>query len=99
MLYRALVNLSNGVRAGQPFKVERLSSAARAILEAQGRIAPVHAPPILAIEGWEQRAAILEGLGIVALDELIEANLPQYASWQREALAVLTPRHCKHCGG
>ena len=99
MLYRATIDLSNGIRAGEPFKVERLSPKARAILEAQGRIAPVHAPPILAIEGWEQRAAILAALGIVALDELIEADLPEYKNWQREALAVLAPRHCKNCGG
>ena len=99
MLYRATIDLSNGVRNGEPFRVERLSDKARQILEAGGRIVQIHAPPIAAVAGWEERAARIEReTGITMLDEFIEARLlPEYQPWQREALAVITPRNCKHC--
>lgn len=99
MLYRSTINLSIGVRGGEPFRVERLSAKARQILEARGRIVPIHAPPIAVVPGWEKRAARIEReTGITMLDEFIEASLlPEYHEWQREALAVITPRNCKHC--
>ena len=104
MLYRALDNLSIGVKRGELFKHTRLSERARIILTDRGIIAPVNAPPVAAIEGWEERAAELEAAGVVTIDQLIEASSIDGIEqslleiWKRDARQALAiSKSC--CGG
>ncbi len=50
-----------------------------AVLLEKKRIALVQAPPLRALPGWEEKAAILEPLGIEDVSQLVSANLDKIA--------------------
>ena len=103
MLYRALDNLSVGIGRGQVFNVGRLKATARAVLEAQGVITPVNAPPVAGVDEWIERAVVLSESGIVTLaDVLLFSGIPAgveaetWTAWRAEAEAALTIK-CVGC--
>jgi len=103
MLYRALDNLSNGVRRWQVFNAARMKENIRAILEARGAIAPVSAPPLYGVEGWQTRAEILSDAGFETLaDIVLFSGVPAgveavvWAQWQAEAAEALSIK-CLNC--
>lgn len=103
MLYRALDNLSIGVRRYEVFNVNRLKEATRARLEQRGFITPVVAPPLYCVEGWQERAEILFETGIETLaDVVLCSGVPAgvepaaWATWQAEAVELLSIK-CTTC--
>lgn len=74
VLYRALQNLSGGVRRGELTALAHLSADKIARLERLGAIAPVAAPPLSELHGWAQRAGKLAKVGVVTAVDYLEAD-------------------------
>ena len=110
MLYRALKNLSIGVRVGQVFPASRIRPDVAEVLLAKRTIAEVQAPPIIILCGWEQRDAELARYGIFDLAQLVEADPDaldgldpdEVREWQQEAVSFLVSDphagECSECG-
>ncbi len=108
MLYRILRPLA---RDGQtrllpedgPSALEWLSPEQHQQLIDCGAIAPIHAPPLSELPGWESRADRLQAAGISSVVDLLAATdidaISEMAGvrpatirrWQREAAAWLMP--------
>jgi hypothetical protein len=50
-----------------------------AVLLEKKRIVVVQTPPLLGLRGWEERAAVLEPLGIEDVSQLVTADLDEVA--------------------
>lgn len=64
------------------FIVSPLKGVPKAILDillARGRIVEIQTPPLAALPGWEDRAAMLEPLGIEDVSQLVDADLDEVA--------------------
>lgn len=97
VLYRAMDNLSIGVRRNEVFDSARLSDGARQILETRGKIAPVALPSVA--EVWPLRVDALFQAGFNCFSELIMAqNLPEpLRAWRDEALRLVAPGPYQSC--
>lgn len=103
MLYRALDNLSIGVRRFEVFDARRLSEKTLALLEQRGFIAPVKALPLAVIPEWEERLDVLDEAGIETLSDVVlfpgvpaGVEATTWAIWQAEAVDSLTIK-CATC--
>lgn len=74
MLYRALQNLSGGVRRGELTALAHLNAEKIAKLERLGAIAPVAAPPLSELHGWAQRVGKLAKVGVVTAVDYLETD-------------------------
>lgn len=83
MLYRIVetTKMDNGQRfvMGSVSTLKGVSSGTiRALIKRQ-RIAEVQPPPLKILPGWEERAKLLEPLGIVDVGHLVTADIEQVA--------------------
>lgn len=78
MLYRALSPLSKGTRLiarqGAVFSDKLISEDALKRLLNMGKVAPVSAPPLSALPGWEKRAETLQPHKITRADTFLEMD-------------------------
>lgn len=82
-LYRVLETLSfdsgRVVERGVVSSLKGTSPQTIAALLRRGRISEVQAPPLRVLPGWEERAEVLEPLGIETVNQLVDANLDEVA--------------------
>lgn len=105
MIYRTLTAMTikgKRLRRGRVFVGRTLSADSIAGLLRAGRIAAAGIPPLEAMPGWEERAAVIaEQYNISDTGAFIElVNLPPpFAEWQGEALKALdAPKiGCQFC--
>jgi hypothetical protein len=102
-LYRALRNLSSGVRVGALTALPGVSAADIAKLEQVGAVARVSAPPLKVFPAWRLRATVLAEHNIHDAEQLIEADrdvlasacavtVEEFSQWQAEAADLLIHR-------
>jgi hypothetical protein len=102
-VYRAIHRLSGvTVQRGHVIPPGLLDERQISILAARGAISLVAAPPLALLPGWDARAAMLSGEGIVDGAQLIEADAGALAdrldvsanevqAWQQEMVMLLSP--------
>lgn len=78
-LYRALFNLSGVAQRGELTQLTHLKLEQIAKLEQSGAVSRVSAPPLAALPDWEKRAVKLQNIGIVDVEQLVEADPAQIA--------------------
>ena len=82
-LYRTLERLIDGVglvyERGIVDPLKKVPASVITILLEKQRIVEVQAPPLRVLPGWEERAAILEPLGIEDVSQLVDADLDEVA--------------------
>lgn len=82
-LYRTLERLSfDSGRVVEMDVVDSLKGVSQHVITALlqlRRISEVQAPPLRVLPGWEERAAILEPLGIEDVSQLVTADLDEVA--------------------
>jgi hypothetical protein len=102
MLYRALVDLDI-CKAGALSPLSKLAPANIDRLIRAGCIAPLSAPPLAVVDGWQARARRLEKQGVIDAMQLLEADpaalarrlhvkAATIAEWQSEIEAWLMPQ-------
>lgn len=103
-LYRALHNLSKNektIPAGTILAFQWLNETQIGKLIAVGAIAPVGAPPLVALPGWKTRATKCGKLGLETAEQFLEADTAHLADvlhlkpetverWKVEVLGWLT---------
>jgi hypothetical protein len=83
MLYRILSNLSVGkgiLREGSISRLGSLKPRVLAILLDRGVIAPVAAPPLAVLPGWQHRAVRLAEIGVTGADHVLEGDVGRIAA-------------------
>src|SRR5512139_3194419 len=105
MLYRVLRNIRTGggaiVLSGAFLKSDSYAPESLAKLCEVGAIAPLHAPPLMALPGYELIAERLAPAGIINADQLLECDIDMTArqtdtpastlrKWQAEVTEWLT---------
>lgn len=75
-IYRIRNNLAIGERVIERGTLERLDLSADKIarLEEVGAISRIAAPPLAVLPGWEARSNRLEKLGIITVEDLLDAE-------------------------
>lgn len=82
-LYRTLERLSGD--DGTVYEMDIVSALKGikpkviAVLLEKKRIVEVNSPPLRVLPGWEERAAVLEPLGIEDVSQLVDADLDEVA--------------------
>ena len=82
-LYRTLERLSG--EDGTVYEMDIVTplkgirSKVIAVLLEKKRIVEIKTPPLRVLPGWEERAAVLEPLGIEDVSQLVDANLDKVA--------------------
>lgn len=100
--YRVVLPLSNGQKPGEPFRADKTPEAALAKLLKRGAIAPISAPPLAVLPGWQLRAEKLAEVGIVTAEQFLDATIEQIATvcnvkqrtvekWRAEVEKALVP--------
>jgi len=93
MLYRVLSNITfqNGERLVKGSKSQLLGRSPKTIelLLRRGGISEVQIPPLRVLPGWEERAKLLESVGIVTIAQLLEADLSNVSVKLNVPLVVL----------
>ena len=103
MLFRALQKLNIGIDRGEVFPGSRIKADVRDILLVKGIIAPVEAPPIVALSEFAEVADRLVAAGISTPAELIEAKAvegltaAELAAWKCTAAAALSVKPSCGC--
>jgi len=104
MLLRAFGNLSNGIRRGEMFAASRLKPETVELLIGRGLLAQVGAPPVAVLDELAGIADVLESVGVVTLEDLIEAKAvagltaEELTGWQSVAIGAMNVEKPCRCG-
>ena len=83
MLYRVLHNLWVGksiLPAGTMSRLASVPPKAMEVLLAKGTVAPVAAPPLAVLPGWQHRGQRLAEIGITDAGQFLEGDVPAMAA-------------------
>jgi hypothetical protein len=108
-LYRVLKDLSTGHKRGDV--VEGSQFKMLDLLVAKNALAPISTPPLAELPGWTKRLEKMQELGIVTVQDLLDADSEAVARvfgykstagierWKKEATEWLKPVTVKQLGG